>query len=407
MDVMSETTTNDEIPRTQYIARLDRWRDKQIIKVITGIRRSGKSTLLQQYSTHLEESKIPAKNIRIINFESLDQEVPRTSQELNDYIVSSLRPGKNYLFLDEVQQVEHFEKVVDSLFLRDDIDLYITGSNSNLLSGELATLLTGRYIEIQVLPLSFAEWRKSQPSDENPDTLFNTYLLYGGLPYVTKLTNPADISDYLGGVFNTILVKDVAGRNPQFNIRAFNDVAAYTADNIGNPTSLNSISRTLANAGLAISPTTVGEYLQAMILAGLIHRVPRYNLKGKALLRSQEKYYLTDLGFRYWFLNKSQGDIGHRIDNVVYVELLRRFKDVRIGKLDTTEIDFVANGDNGTHYYQVSASILDEKTRERELASLQKIADNYPKTILTLDRIGTSQDVGGIRIENLVDWLLR
>ncbi len=392
------------INRPHYLNWLERWRDKDVIKVVVGMRRCGKSTVLQLFQNRLVAQGINPANILSLNFERLDEDYPQTARELYTYIVERLAPGVNYVFLDEVQHVEDFERVVDGLYVRDDVDLYITGSNAFFLSGELATLLTGRYVELRVLPLSFAEYHSANPS-ENPETAFNRYLAYGGLPYTLQIERAEDIADYLGGVFNTIIVKDIAARNPRTDLRSFTNTAAFLADNVGNLTSQQKISRGLAAAGRKVSTTTVGAYIETLKESYLLYEASRYDVQGKAHLDTLEKYYLGDLGLRFWLLGRDQGDIGHRVENAVNLELLQRYRTVNVGVMRNGEIDFVATGDEGPHYYQVALSALEESTLERELAPLQAVRNNYPKTLLTLDRIGVG-DRGGIRQENIIDWML-
>lgn len=395
------------IERPSYLDWLERWRDKDVIKVVTGLRRCGKSTILKLYRERLAQQGIPADRIIAINFESLDENYPTQAKPLYDYVVSRLSPrGRTYVFLDEVQHVDEFEKAVDGLYIRDDVDLYITGSNANLLSSELATLLTGRHVELRMLPLSFGEYRNARPESESPEESFNRYLTYGGLPYAATLDDDQDTADYLGGVFNTILVKDIAQRHPKINTAAFNEFTAFMADNVGNVTSPNGIAGTMRQRHRGISPKTVDDYIGALMENYLLFRADRYDIKGKEYLKTLEKYYLGDLGFRFWFLGKSVGDLGHRIENVVYLELLRRYRTVHIGKVGATEVDFVASSDQGNHYFQVSLTVLDPRTLERELRPLQAIDDNYPKTLLTMDRIGTG-DHDGIQHINILDWLLQ
>ncbi len=393
------------VNRPNYMNWLDRWRDRDIIKVVTGLRRCGKSSVLELYRRRLREEGVPDDNILSINFESLDEEYPLDARGLYRYITERLSSGTNYVFLDEVQHVEDFERVVDGLAVRDDIDLYITGSNAYFLSGELATLLTGRYVELRMLPFSFAEYRAARPEEESADDAFNRYLTFGGMPFVATLDDAQAIADYLGGVFSTIVLEDIARRHPRIDMRAFRDLAAFVADNVGNISSRKRIASGLSAAGTRVTAGTVGSYLDALMENYLVFKAERYDLKGREYLDTLEKYYLGDLGFRFWLLGKSQGDLGHRLENAVYLELLRRYRRVAVGKQDTAEVDFVAMGDDGPHYVQVSQSILDEGTCERELAPLRKIADNYPKTVLTLDRVGVG-DYDGIRHTNVIDWML-
>lgn len=399
--------TNDKvIKRPLYTDWLKRWRDRDVIKILTGLRRCGKSTVLRLFQEQLLAEEIPSAQIVTLNFESLDHRYPTTAQELYDYVVGMLAPGMNYVFLDEVQHVAQFEKAVDGLYVRNDVDIYITGSNADLLSSELATLLTGRYVELRMLPLSFEEYRGTRPSSESQERSFDRYMTYGGLPYAATLDDEQDIADYLGGVFNTILVKDIAGRRPRLDMPAFTRVASFIADNIGNLTSSNSIAKALRERHAGISATTVNEYISALCENYLLFRASRYDIKGKAYLRTLDKFYVGDIGFRFWFLGKAAGDVGHRLENVIYLELLRRYRTVHVGKLDSGEVDFYATDAAGAHYYQVSATVLDQTTLERELTPLRAIDDNHPKTLLTLDRIGNG-DHDGIKQVNVIDWLLQ
>ncbi|MCL2438249.1 MAG: ATP-binding protein [Coriobacteriia bacterium] len=412
------------IKRPHYLNWLHRWKNKDVIKVITGMRRSGKSTIMQLFQEDLMQSGVPSQNIISINFESLEESYPLTAQELYNYVVARLAPdGVTYVFLDEIQQVKEFEKAASGLFVRDDIDLYLTGSNAHFLSSEIATLLTGRYVEIQVYPLSFKEYYSAimnlhdrvKYSEDNPlpssftfptkEEVFNTYLTQGGLPYTAMLNDSLSSVEYLEGVLNTILVKDIAARRPRLDMNTFRAVASFLADNIGNVSSVRNITNALAQQGTKVSQGTVSEYIGALLETYLLFKVDRYDLKGKAYLQTKEKYYVGDLGFRFWLLGKSAGDIGRRIENVVYLELRRRYRRVDIGKQGQKEIDFVASKDEETHYYQVAQTVLAESTLERELDPLLTLSDNHPKTLLTLDVVGTG-DIHGIRHKNLIEWLM-
>lgn len=398
------------IQRPQYTQWLESWRDKDVIKVVTGMRRSGKSTIFTLFQKELLAQGVPQENIISLNFESLDEEYPREAKALYSYIASRLKTGKNYVFLDEIQHVEHFETAVDALYVKDDVDVYITGSNAFFLSGELATLLTGRYVEKRVMPFSFAEYVQARGTTDSggasTDSLFDDYLMYGGLPLVAMFgDDEALIHDYLAGVFSTIVTVDIAQRAPQMNMRMLFDTASFLADNIGSISSLKSISNSLKSSGRSASPTAVADYVGLLIENFLLYRAQRFDVKGKEYLSTLEKYYVGDLGFRFWLLGKAQGDIGHRIENVAYLELLRRYMRVDVGKVDRTEVDFVARDGDNLHYYQVSASVLDAQTRERELKPLKAIKDNHPKFLLTLDRVGVG-NIDGIQHINLIDWLL-
>ncbi len=393
------------VNRPIYLDWLNRWKDRDVIKVTTGLRRCGKSSLLELFRRQLCENGVADGNILSINFESWDEEYPLDARELYRYIVQRLSPGTNYVFLDEVQHVREFERAVDALYVREDVDLYITGSNAFFLSGELATLLTGRYVELRMLPFSFAEYRSARGEGENPEDAFNLYLTYGGMPFAARLDDSQSIADYLGGVFNTVLVEDVAARHPRMDMRAFRGLSAFIADNVGNITSRKRVAAGLTQAGTRVSPATVGAYLDALMENYLAFKARRYDLKGREYLETLEKYYLGDLGFRFWLLGKEQRDLGRRLENAVYLELLRRYRTVCVGRVGTTEVNFVALGQDGPEYFQVSQTVLDEATRTRELAPLEAIADNYPKTVLTLDRVGVG-NYRGIRHINVIDWML-
>ena len=417
------------VPRPYYLDRLKRWKDKQVIKVVTGMRRCGKSTILELFQADLLQSGVPRSNIVSIDFEhNLEQDYPLTAKELYDYVVARLgSKGTTYVFLDEIQRVEHFEEAVDGLFARSDVDLYITGSNAYFLSGELATLLTGRYVEIKAYPFSFKEYYSAlgefcshgkgtglppkspfefaQEPLPTKEEAFNRYLVRGGLPFATTLADERDILDYLEGVFSTIFVKDIAKRRPRMDMNAFKAAASFLADNIGNISSIKRISDGLTDRNSKISQGAIGEYLTALNESYLLFKADRFDLKGKEYLKTLEKYYVGDLGFRFWLLGKSAGDIGRRIENVVYLELRRKYDRVAIGKQGTQEVDFIASSGDQTHYYQVAQTVLDESVLARELSPLQSIEDNYPKTLLTLDTVGTG-DMAGITHSNLIDWLL-
>lgn len=399
------------IERRRYMEWLDRWRDEAVTKVVTGLRRCGKSSVFELYRQRLLASGIDERNVIAINFESLDEEYPTEAVATYNYIKERLRPGRNYVFLDEVQHVRDFERLVDGLVVRDDVDLYITGSNAYFLSSELATLLTGRYVELRMLPFSFEEYLAamteyaSEGEPVSADSAFERFLTYGGMPFTAHLTDEQSISDYLGGVFNTIVMSDAAARHPRMDMRSFLDTAAFLADNVGNISSLKRISGGLKASGRSASPTAVGEYVMAMTENYLMFKAGRYDVKGGEHLATLEKYYLGDLGFRFWLLGKTQGDIACRLENAVYLELLRRYRMVSVGKAGVAEVDFVTSDDHERRYFQVAMTVLDEATLERELAPLRAIADNYPKTLLTLDRIGLG-NFEGIEHRNVMDWLL-
>lgn len=382
------------------------WRDRDVIKVVTGLRRSGKSTAMQLARQALEADGIPADAIVYLDIERMAFDAPKTAEELYRTVVARIEAARQdqvYIFIDEVQRVPRFEQAVDALYVRENADVYITGSNSDLLSSELGTLLTGRYVELHMLPLSFSEYRDALP-EYGDDELLDRYLIYGGLPYTTALPKE-DTAEYLDGVLNTILIKDVSLRHPRFNLTSLRSLLAFMTDNIGNQFSLRKIADGLAQNGIKLSPTTVSDYLDALTESYILYETAPYDTKGKRLLERGGKYYLGDLGFRHLLLGRDQSDLGHRLENLVYLELLRRNRKVFVGRTRSAEIDFVTEDQHGIRYYQVALSVLDERTRARELAPLRGIADNYPKTLLTLDRVGLG-DFEGIRHVNAIDWLL-
>ena len=404
------------IERNEYLEELKRWKDKDLIKVVTGIRRCGKSTLLDLYQDYLKSVGITDDQIISINFEELEYEELLDYKTLYNYIKERLHKLKTtYIFLDEIQQVENFQKAVDSLYVKKNIDVYITGSNAYLLSGELATLLSGRYVEINMLPLSFAEFYQIK-GEADKDALFAEYMKNGGLPYVTTLGNDSDkVDTYLEGIYNTIIVKDVEERqkrkedNP--NKRKVTDVALlkniskFLASSIGSPISIKSIADYITSSGRKTSQNTVDDYVQALVEPYIFYPVERYDVLGKQLLKKNQKLYIVDLGLRRHLLARRKYDLGFSVENVIYFELLRRGYSVNIGKVGVTEIDFVARKNDDILYYQVTASMVEESTFEREMAPLKSIADNYPKTIITLDRF-TLGNYDGIKVVNAVDWLL-
>lgn len=392
------------IPRPEAVKWMQRWRDRDVIKVVTGLRRCGKSTVLRLAQRTFMEAGVSETSIIALDLEKMGFDAPSTPRELYELAVSQFSEPRSYVFIDEPQRVPGFERAVDALYSREDCDVYITGSNSDLLSSELATLLTGRYVEYQLLPLSFSEYCKAFPEKSDRTELFNRYLVFGGMPYSTTLPEE-DIAEYLDGVLNTILVKDIAARHPRINMSTLRTLLAFTADNIGNRYSLKKIADSLTAQGSKISPTTAGEYLDALTESYLLFKADAYDAKGRRLLQQGGKYYLGELGFRHALLGRSATDIGHRVENVVYLELLRRYRKVYIGRTGESEIDFVAERDGSPHYYQVTLSVLDEKTLQRELAPLARLGNNYPKTLLTLDQIGAS-DHNGIEQRYLLDWLL-
>ncbi len=393
------------IERNDYLNLLIRFKDKELIKVITGIRRCGKSTLLDLYKNYLMNNGIEEEQIISINLEDLKYNFIDSYMSLYNYINDNLNPNKkNYVFIDEVQKVEEFQRAVDSLYLNKNIDLYITGSNANLLSSELATLLSGRYIEIKMLPLSFKEYKLAY-KDISDDELYQKYISYGSLPYTISLNTEDDISLYISGIYNDIIIKDVMTRKNIQNETMLKNVANFIMDNIGNITSTNNIANVMKSNGRDINVRTVEKYLEGFIESFFIYKITGYDIKGKQQLDSNAKYYVSDLGLRYFILGRKIGDFGHILENVIYLELLRRGYEVYIGKSNNYEVDFVAINNKGKIYIQVAETLKGNDTLERELRSLKKINDNYEKIILTLDKIPLGNDEG-IIIQNALDWLL-
>lgn len=398
------------IVRNEYLNVLKRFKDKELIKVITGIRRCGKSTLLEMFQDYLKENGVEECQIISINLEDLDYNFITDYMTLYKYINDKLKEKKKYyIFIDEVQKINEFQKTVDSLYIKKNVDLYITGSNANLLSSELATLLSGRYIEVKMLPLSFKEYKEAYKDLSNED-LYQKYISLGSLPYTTSLDTEDDVSMYLSSVYNDIIIKDVMARKKIQDETMLRNVANFAMDNIGSLLSTNNIANTMISDGKDINVRTVEKYLEGFTESFFLYKASRYDIKGREYLKTQGKYYVSDLGFRYFMLGRKIGDFGHILENVVYLELLRRGYDVYIGKIDEYEVDFVAINSEGRLYVQVTDTLkgLDENdTRilDRELRSLKKINDNYEKIVLTSDKIPVSNEEG-IKIRNVLEWLL-
>ncbi len=391
------------VKRRQYLEKLKKLKDMQIIKIVTGFRRCGKSTLLLQFQEYLRECGVDSSQVISINFEKLEFEDLLDYKALYNYVTERLHPDKTtYIFLDEIQLVEKYQKAVDSLFVKDNVDLYITGSNAQMLSGELATLLSGRYIEIEMLPLSFAEYFELVGGDKRD--AWKHYFTNGGLPYTAGIDDEEILHDYLLGIYNTVLLKDVVERRKVQNVPLLRSVVKFLFDNIGNIISSKKISDSLVSFGRKTTSVTVENYIEALSEAFVIYRADRYDVKGKQHLKSLEKYYIVDVGLKKLLLGNKAADIGHVLENIVYLELLRRGFQVYIGKVDDLEIDFIAEKNGDKEYYQVSASVLDPTTFEREIAPLSKVHDNYPKYIITMDEFSSNND--GIKQINVVDFLL-
>ena len=391
------------VQRMQYLEKLIKMQDKQVIKVVTGVRRCGKSTLLAQFQAYLKSNGVEDEQIIALNFENVENEHLLDYHALYSYVKERLAEGKmTYVFLDEIQVVAEFQKAVDSLFLDKNIDIYITGSNAYMLSGELATLLSGRYIEIQMLPLSFAEYFELVGGDKRD--VWNAYFRNGGFPYTAFIEDSDIRKDYLSGIYHTVLLKDVVERKKIQDVTLLESVIRFLFDNIGNIVSSKKISDSLTSFGRKTTSVTIENYIAGLMESFILYKAGRYDVKGKQHLKSLEKYYLVDVGLRRVLLGDKNSDIGHILENIVYLELLRRGFYVSIGKVGDLEVDFVAEKGDDRIYYQVSASVLDTTTFQREIAPLKKIDDNYPKFIITMDEIASGED--GIKQINIIDFLL-
>ena len=395
------------IERKEYMALLEKWRDKKVIKVVTGIRRCGKSSLLRMFREKLLEEGVSESQVLELNFEDLDNEQYLDYKVLYAYVKKHLVKGwMNYLFFDEIQMVDNFQKVIDSLFLLDDVDIYVTGSNAYLLSGEIATLLTGRYVEIKLFPFSFREYLTAQPDDINLERAYRRYIEDGSFPYILQINHDREmVREYLLGLYNTIVLKDVVSRRKITDVMMLQSVVRFLADNIGNISVIKRISDTMTSLGRKITSHTVENYVSALIDSYIFYSVSRFDTKGKQLLKTGQKLYLADIGLRNVINGTKGGDLGHILENVVYLELARRGGEIYVGKVGDAEIDFVVIKGEYKEYYQVSLSVRDENTMKRELAPLQAIQDHYPKYLLTMDN---DPEVlhDGIRQIYVLDWLV-
>lgn len=392
------------IERKEYLEKLKKWKDKDLIKVITGIRRCGKSTLFEIYIDYLKSIGIEDNHIISVNLENPDNEFD-TYKELYKYVKEQIKDKKQYyVFLDEVQKVSDFQKAVDGLYIMKNVDVYITGSNAYLLSGELATLLTGRYIEIKMYPLSFKEYLNYYKKDAD-EKMYLNYINRSSFPYALKLEEESEIDDYLDALYNTIIVKDIGLRKKMADTTMLRTVARFMFNNIGNCLSIKKIADTLTSDGRSISVHTVESYLESLVESYVFNKVSRFDIKGKQYLQSGEKYYATDVTMRYALLGRRNIDVGHILENIVYLELIRRGYKVYIGKAGEKEIDFAAENKEGFTYFQVAYTTREKATLERELTPLQDINDHYPKYILTMD-IDPIADYDGIKKVNVLDWLL-
>ena len=401
------------VERKEYLEALMQWKDEQIIKVVTGIRRCGKSTLLLQYQKRLQSCGVEKERIISLNFEDLEYEELLDYQKLYAYIKKRLGDEKTYIFLDEIQKVPFFEKVVDSLFINPNVDIYITGSNAYMLSGDLATFLSGRYIEIKMLPLSFKEFLSV--TDAQPENGFSEYLQNGGLPYIASMQRTTQKVDaYFEGIYNTVIVRDIEDRQARKNfcglerkisdITLLKTVAKYLASIAGNPVSVRGITDYLTSNGRKISPNTVNDYVTALTEAFIFYPAERIDLVGKQILKAGKKYYIVDLGLRNHIVPRRAYDLGFSLENIVFLELFRRGYKVMIGKYQSFEIDFVAEKHGVYTYFQVTADMTAKETFEREIRPFELLKDNYEKIVLTADRL-TPGNYNGIIVKNIIDWL--
>ena len=401
--------------RKEYLEQLKSWKDEMVVKVVTGIRRCGKSTLLMQYQNYLRENGVDAEQIISINFEELEYEHLLDYRALYGYIKERLCIDKmTYIFLDEIQKVQDFQKVVDSLYVKKNTDVYITGSNAYMLSGDLATLLTGRYVEISMLPLSFKEY--FDITSGNPETVFADYMRNGALPYIAVMDKTQEkVDTYLEGIYNTVIVRDIEerqsrkesdpGKRKVNDLALLKNIARFLASSIGSPISIKSVTDYLISSGRKVSSNTVSDYMEALAESYVFYPAERFDVVGKQLLKSNKKWYMVDLGLRNHILPRWNYDLGFSIENIVFFELLRRGYKVNIGKYENAEIDFVAQKQGVLTYFQVTADMTAQTTFDREMGSFNRIKDNYEKIILTLDRF-TLGNYEGIKVINVLDWLL-
>ena len=397
-----------DIFRSEFVERLSHYKDKHVIKVITGVRRSGKSTLMKMFRNYLLENGISPSQIIFLNFEDYDNFELFNPKKLHDFVKSKIQAGvRNYIFFDEIQNVEDFQRVVDSLFLDENLDLYLTGSNAYLLSGELATLLSGRFITIEMLPLSFKEFCSAADEGLSLSEKYRLYVERSSFPYALNFGgNKMEMLDYLHGIYSTIVLKDVVSRSKISDPKMLESIVRFIFDSIGSPISAKRIADTMVSSGRKIDAKTVEKYISALQNSFIIYEAKRYDIKGKQCLKLLEKYYSVDTGLRFLLLGQRANNVGHILENIVYLELIRRKYDVYVGKIDDMEIDFVAQSEEGNLYVQVAASVRDENTLERELRPLKLLRDSYPKLLLTLDDDPIA-DYEGIKRMNALDWLLQ
>ena len=402
------------VTRPFFTAQLAAFRDTRLIKVVSGVRRCGKSTLLELYRRRLLDDGVKPEQIIDINLEDAEYRHLLDPYALHDYIKAKLLSKKmNYIFLDEIQNVHEFQKAVNSLFIKKNVDLYITGSNAYMLSGELATLLSGRYVEIHLLPLSFKEYLSAFSAQGSSAVSlsgrYRNYLINSSFPYTLELAEREDgkkqIQNYLGGIYNTVLLKDIVARKKVADVLMLESLIRFLFDNVGCETSTKKIADSMTSAGRKISVHTVESYISALTDSYILYRVGRFDIKGKQYLKTGHKYYIVDPGLRYFLLGTQVGDEGRVLENMIFLELRRRGYEIRFGKIDNAEVDFVAVKDGNPLYIQAAFTVRERSTLERELRSLNSINDHNPKLLLTLDDDPPAA-YNGIRRINALDWLL-
>lgn len=393
-----------QINRPEYLQFLTSWKDEDVIKVVSGVRRCGKSTLFEMFKQQLRKEGVKEKQIISINFEDIDFDNLRTPTALNNYIKEHIQEKNNYyVFLDEIQNVSEFERVVNSLQLNEKLDIYLTGSNAYFLSGELATLLTGRYVELKMLPLSFKEYL-SVNKDKTQLEAYNNYLK-SSFPYAITL-DELKKRQYLEGIYSTVVLKDIVKRLSVTDVSVLEQLIRYMYAEIGNLHSINKITNTLNSSGSKITNKTVANYMNGIEDSMLVYRADRYNVKGRKVFSSNSKYYAVDIGLRRLIAGDRTEDYGHILENIIYLELLRRGYHVFVGVVDNLEVDFLAIGSGEERLYiQVAYSTEQEETLKRELRPLELIKDNYPKLLLTMDTVLPEQNFGGIQKTNALNWL--
>ena len=396
------------IQREKYLEFLRRHKDQDVIKVVSGVRRCGKSTLFELFKQELLTSGVKANQIISINFEDLEYEPLQEYHALHEYIVERLIPETPmYVFLDEVQHVPQFEKVVGSLFIKPNVDIYITGSNAYFMSSDIATLLTGRYVQVEMLPLSFKEFHSAYSQQNLSDMdIYNLYIEHSSFPRLVHVEDDESIDEYLESILNTVILKDIVTRLKITDVPLLLDIIKYLLANIGSLINPTKIANTLTSYGRKTDNKTVEKYLQGLKDGLLIYEVDRFDVKGKALLQRNAKYYVVDSAFRKFLLSRTDSDRGHILENIVYLELIRRGYRVYVGHLQNGEIDFVAKKPHRLEYYQVSYTVMEDTTLRRELSPLEKLDDNYPKYLLTMDVLHKTDNHNGIEQKNVLDWLL-